>query len=117
MTYEEVKNIIEEQKYYKQIEASYLVTDEEIKQYEDVMEAYDIVIQVLEQIEIFKAGLERALEHCIFCDEEIDCFNKYIEDAKMDIAFGNSDWCNIYHKIVGNKVSEYAKEKMELYQG
>lgn len=48
-------------------------------------------------------------------EEEIDCFNAYIEDAKMDIAFGNTDWCHVYHKIVGDKVSEYAKEKMEKY--
>ncbi len=47
--------------------------------------------------------------------DEIDCFNAYIEDAKMDIEFGNSDWCDIYHKIVGDRVSEYAKEKMDRY--
>lgn len=47
--------------------------------------------------------------------EEIDCFNAYIEDAKMDVAFGNSDWRSIYHKIVGDRVSEYAKEKMDRY--
>lgn len=47
-------------------------------------------------------------------DEEIDCFNSYIEDlegTEMDINFENSDWCDIYLKIVGDKVSDYAKRK------
>lgn len=57
-----------------------------------------------------------ALEEKILTDEEIECFNSYIEDSKMDIAFGNSDWCDIYHKIVGDKVSDYAKDKMNMYQ-
>ena len=47
--------------------------------------------------------------------DEIDCFNAYIEDAKMDVAFGNSDWRSIYHKIVGDRISDYAKEKMDRY--
>lgn len=42
-------------------------------------------------------------------DEEIDCFNAYLESEKVDIAFGNSDWCSIYHKIVGDKVSDLCK--------
>jgi hypothetical protein len=48
--------------------------------------------------------------------DEIDCFNWYIEDAKMDIAFGNSDWTSIYKKIVGEQVSEYAEKKMDKYR-
>ena len=46
---------------------------------------------------------------------EISVFNAYIEDAKMDDAFGNSDWNAIYHKIVGNNVSNYAEAMMERY--
>lgn len=49
-------------------------------------------------------------------EEEIDCFNAYIESEKVDVAFGNTDWCSVYHKIVGDKVSDYAKDKMDLYQ-
>lgn len=49
-------------------------------------------------------------------EEEIECFNAYIESEKVDVAFGNTDWCSIYHKIVGDKVSDYAKDKMDLYQ-
>ena len=48
-------------------------------------------------------------------EEEIDCFNAYLESEKVDIAFGNSDWCSIYHKIVGSKVSNYARDKMDKY--
>ena len=50
-------------------------------------------------------------------DEEIDCFNAYLESERVDIAFGNSDWCSIYHKIVGNKVSDYARDRMNKYFG
>ena len=48
-------------------------------------------------------------------NEEIECFNTYIESAKVDAAFGNTDWCGIYHKIVGDKVSDYAKNQMDKY--
>ena len=51
----------------------------------------------------------------ILNNNEIDCFNSYIEDAGIDIEFGNTDWNNIYHKIVGDRESEYAKEKMDRY--
>ena len=48
--------------------------------------------------------------------DEIDCFNWYLENAKMDIALGNSDWTAIYKKIVGDQVSEYAERKMNYYR-
>ena len=48
-------------------------------------------------------------------EEEIDCFNAYLESEKVDIAFGNSDWCAIYRKIVGDKVSDYARERIIRY--
>lgn len=51
------------------------------------------------------------LTKSILTDEEIDCFNAYLELEKVD-AFGNTDWNNIYYKIVGNKVSDYAERKM-----
>ena len=42
-------------------------------------------------------------------DDEIDCFNAYIEDGDMEVAFGNTDWNHIYSKIVGDRVSDFAK--------
>lgn len=51
----------------------------------------------------------------ILTEEEIDCFNDYIKDAGMDIAFGNDDWNAIYRKIVGDRISEYAKHKQDQY--
>lgn len=48
-------------------------------------------------------------------EEEIDCFNEYLEDEKVDVAFGNSDWWNIYRKIVGDKISDYARSRKEKY--
>ena len=47
---------------------------------------------------------------------DIDIFNRYLEDAKMDIAFGNTDWNGVYRKIVGDKSSEYAEAHMDRYR-
>lgn len=39
-------------------------------------------------------------------EEEIDTFNAYLASGDMETAFGNSDFCHIYSKIVGNRVSD-----------
>ena len=39
-------------------------------------------------------------------EEEIDTFNAYLAPGDMETAFGNSDFCHIYSKIVGNRVSD-----------
>jgi len=49
-------------------------------------------------------------------DEEINAFNAYIESNDMPTAFGNSDWCSVYNKIVGSKQSEYAEKQKERYR-
>ena len=49
-------------------------------------------------------------------DEEIDCFNAYIEDAKMNTAFGNSDWREVYRKTVDGRISDYAARKIKWYR-
>lgn len=38
----------------------------------------------------------------ILSDEEIDIFNAYLEDNDLPTAFCNTDFVNIYKKIVGN---------------
>ena len=38
----------------------------------------------------------------ILSDEEIDTFNAYLEDNDLPTAFCNTDFVNIYKKIVGN---------------
>lgn len=38
----------------------------------------------------------------ILSDEEIDTFNAYLEDNDLPTAFRNTDFVNIYKKIVGN---------------
>lgn len=48
----------------------------------------------------------------ILSETEVKTFEKYIENNDMPIAFGNSDWCNVYRKIVGqhndsNKIKEW----------
>lgn len=37
----------------------------------------------------------------ILSDTEVKTFERYIENNDMPTAFGNSDWCHIYRKIVG----------------
>lgn len=48
----------------------------------------------------------------ILSETEVKTFERYIENNDMPIAFGNSDWCNVYRKIVGqhndsNKIKEW----------
>lgn len=38
----------------------------------------------------------------ILSDEEIDTFNAYLEENDLPTAFRNTDFVNIYKKIVGN---------------
>lgn len=39
-------------------------------------------------------------------NDEIDTFNTYLEQNDIKTAFGNTDWNHIYHKIVGDRISE-----------
>ena len=55
-------------------------------------------------------------EKTMLTDEEIETFQAYIENAEIDIAFGNSDWNQIYNKIVNGKWSDYADAKREHYR-
>lgn len=52
----------------------------------------------------------------ILSEDEIITFQAYIADAKVSIAFGNTDWCEIYDKIVNHNWSEYAKERFDFYR-
>ena len=87
--------------------------DNAIEEFNDFLDANDLeqtmgIIKSKDEIQQPKAPL--------LTDKEIECFNSYIEDAKVDIAFGNSDWCEIYHKIVGDKASDYAKNRIMSYR-
>ena len=46
-------------------------------------------------------------------ENDIQVFNSYIESDDMKTAFGNSDWCEVYSKIVGDKQSEKIKKWRE----
>lgn len=41
-------------------------------------------------------------------------FESYIEMNDMSTAFGNSDWCNVYTKIVGSSENDKIKEWLEI---
>lgn len=45
-------------------------------------------------------------------DEDIAVFNAYIESNDMPTAFANSDWRQVYHKIIG---STETPEKIEKW--
>lgn len=59
---------------------------------------------------------DKTVHHISLTDDDIEIFQAYIEDAKVDIAFGNSDWNEVYDKIVDSNWSEYAKERRGYYQ-
>lgn len=51
----------------------------------------------------------------ILSDEDIDTFNAYLEDNDIPTAFGNSDWRNIYKKIVGKHGEARSSEKLKQW--
>lgn len=80
----------------------------EIRSFKTVMELIDEYLK--EDIVVCNQNVRKPL----LTEDEIDCFNAYLEDWE-DINFGNSDWCRIYYKIVGDRVSDYAKNLMDRY--
>ena len=40
----------------------------------------------------------------ILSEDDKAVFESYIEMNDMPVAFGNSDWCNVYSKIVGSTI-------------
>ena len=53
----------------------------------------------------------------ILSDKEIETFNAYLEDGNIPTACGNSDWNEVYHKIVGNNTSaKLDKWREDLYE-
>lgn len=50
----------------------------------------------------------------LLSEKDAETFNKYLEDNDMPIAFGNSDFVQIYKRIVGDsKSSDILKSWME----
>lgn len=50
----------------------------------------------------------------LLSEEDIETFNKYLEDNDLPIAFGNSNFVRIYKRIVGDlKYSDKLKSWME----
>lgn len=46
----------------------------------------------------------------ILSEDDKTVFEAYIEKNDMPIAFGNSDWCSVYSKIVGVTESDKIKD-------
>ena len=51
----------------------------------------------------------------VLTDDEIDVFNAYLEDGDMKTVFKNTDWLNIYKKIVGNRGLARCDEKLKSW--
>ena len=50
----------------------------------------------------------------LLSEEDVETFNKYLEDNDLPTAFGNSDFVRIYKRIVGySKESDTLKNWME----
>ena len=49
-------------------------------------------------------------------DDELAVFNAYIDDCMDSIAFGNSDWIEVYKKITNGRMSDKAKERIAYYR-
>lgn len=52
----------------------------------------------------------------ILSEDDKAVFESYIEMNDMPIAFGNSDWCNVYSKIIGSttrsdKIKNWMREE------
>lgn len=52
----------------------------------------------------------------VLTDEEIEIFKSYIDDSDMDVAFGNSDWVEIYLKITRFAFSDKAANLVDKYR-
>lgn len=96
---------------------------EEVEQYraigtvEEIKEALSVADIQADKLNAYKrlGTLEKVREAVErkLTDDEIDCFNAYISYNDMPIAFGNTDWVHVYSKIVGDKISDYAKLNMD----
>ena len=49
----------------------------------------------------------------LLCSEDREIFNSYLEDNDIPNAFQNSDWIEIYKKIVGNRCTDKLKSWMK----
>lgn len=49
-------------------------------------------------------------------DNELAVFNAYIDDCMNSIAFGNSDWVEVYEKITQGRMSDKAKKRIAYYR-
>lgn len=49
-------------------------------------------------------------------EDELTAFNAYIDDCMHSIAFGNSDWIEVYEKITNGRMSEKAESRIAFYR-
>jgi hypothetical protein len=67
--------------------------------------SYDALITILD-------GKEYE-HHIVLTDAQIECFMAYLKDNDMPIAFGNSDWLEVY-ELIRNGIEE--PEKIKLWK-
>lgn len=49
-------------------------------------------------------------------EEELAIFNAYIDDCMDSIAFGYSDWVEIYKKITQGRMSEKSEKRISMFR-
>ena len=49
-------------------------------------------------------------------EDELAVFNAYLDDCMDSIAFGNSDWLEVYKKITNGRMSDKAKERIDRWR-
>lgn len=77
------------------------------KEFKDIADKCSFLFDMIKHGNI-QSETARKLADCKLTDDDIDCFNEYITNNDMPTAFGNSDWCSIYRKIVGDRECEAA---------
>lgn len=106
--------------YYSQLEEK-KCSEKFLQLYSDMMMARDLCQYghidnfCLKNIVKCRNDIGKGLDG-ILNDTDIDIFNAYLEDDNVQQAFKNSDWIEIYYKIVGeigqrrsNKIKQWIK--------
>lgn len=49
-------------------------------------------------------------------ENELAVFNAYLDDCMDNIAFGNSDWIEVYKKITNGRMSDKSEKRIAHYR-
>lgn len=58
--------------------------------------------------------VNKNMEDNFLSEEELAIFNAYVDDYMDSLAFGNSDWVEIYKKITQGRMSAKSKKRISM---